>query len=148
MNFNWQCTSSLKESEKPWSLDYIPTSGRNIKVKMFGNMKYLSLPLHSTPNNFKGPWLSLSQTLAVNSIIKLGKAKSTIISQKNKRKLELYDIASAQRPTEWISHFYIWLNRMGTSHLMLKLGQSFHFRRITHFLLIQLCVYLCVHVCV
>lgn len=38
---------------------------------------------------------------------------------------------------------------MGTSYLMLKLRQSFHFRRITHYLLIQLyiCVYMWVHVC-
>ena len=86
--------------------------------------------------------------MAVDSIIKLGKAKSTIISQKNKRKLELYDIVNAQRPRGWISNFYIWLNRMGTSHLMLKLGQSFHFRRITHFLLIQLYEYLSLCVCV
>ena len=84
--------------------------------------------------------------MAVDSIIKLGKAKSTIMSQKNKRKLELHDIVSAQRAIGWIPSFYILFNRMGTSPLMLKLRQSFHFRRITHFLLIQLCVYLCLYV--
>ena len=89
--------------------------------------------------------------MAVDSIIKLVKAKSTIISQKNKRKLELHDIVSAQRSIGWIPSFYMLFNLMGTSHLMLKLRQSF----ILGELLISFwssCMYICVciwvHACV
>ena len=43
------------KSGRPFCL----TSGRKIKVELFGNVEYLSLFLHSTPNNFKSLWHSL-----------------------------------------------------------------------------------------
>lgn len=92
---------------RPSCLSHGLTSGRKIKVELLGNGEYLSLSLHSTPNNFKSLWHSLLNfgSWLNNNTWQSKEGYHFQEKEEEKRKRELYDLIDAQRPMWLNSHF-------------------------------------------